>query len=73
MALSVTGLERSFVFNKGNTELTLADPNQDMTPDQVMNFFSHTYPELTTSTVHGPEITGDKLVYDFKTTIGTKG
>ena len=73
MALSVTGLERSFVFQKENTEITLTDPNADMTPDQVMSFFSHTYPELTTSTVHGPEINGDKVVYHFKTTIGTKG
>ena len=54
-------------------ENTLADPNISFSPDEVMNFYSNTYPELTTSTVHGPEIDDDKAVYEFKTTVGTKG
>ena len=36
-------------------------------------FYSMTYPELTTATVHGPEWEEDKAVYRFKTTIGVKG
>ena len=38
-----------------------------------MDFYSMTYPELTTATVHGPVIKEDKAVYEFKTTIGIKG
>ena len=44
-----------------------------MSPDQVMTFYSNTYPELTTSAVHGPTYDNDKVVYRFNTTVGTKG
>ena len=73
MALSVTSLERVFMFKNGNVEITLQDPNPAMQPSEAMNFYSHTYPELTTATVHGPEIKDDRIVYRFVTTIGTKG
>lgn len=42
-------------------------------PEIVMSYYSNMYPELTTASVHGPEIKEDKAVYEFKTTIGTKG
>lgn len=69
MALNVTGMKRVFKF--GNRELK--DPGKSMSPDDVMQFYSGTYSELTTSSVHGPKIEGDKAVYEFKTTVGTKG
>lgn len=69
MALNLTGLKRVFKFG----ERTLSDPDKSMTPDEVMNFYAGTYPELTTSNVHGPKVEGDKAVYEFKTTVGTKG
>ena len=56
-ALNITGLKRVFKF--GKIDLKDPDPN--------------TYPELTTSNVHGPKVEGDKAVYEFKTTVGTKG
>jgi PRTRC genetic system protein C len=73
MALSVTSLERVFKFKNGEVKMTLQDPNPSMQPVEVMDFYSNTYPELTTATVHGPEIDNDRIVYRFKTTIGTKG
>lgn len=68
-ALNITGLKRVFKF--GKTELQDPDPN--MLPEDVLNFYSGTYPELTTSNVHGPVVEDDKAVYEFKTTVGTKG
>ena len=56
-----------------STEMELADPDSNMSPSEVMDFYSMTYPELTTATVHGPEWENDRTVYRFKTTIGTKG
>lgn len=73
MALNIKGMQRSFTFKQGNNEIILDDPNPDMTPSDVMDFYSMTYPELTTATVHGPDIRDDKAVYSFKTTIGVKG
>ena len=71
--LTKTSLDRVFKFKNGNAKITLPDPNTVMTPDEVMDFYSNTYPELTTATVHGPEVESDRIVYRFKTTIGTKG
>lgn len=73
MALVVNGMQRSFTFKKGNEKITLTDPNPTESLESVMNYYSNIYPELTTATVHGPEIKEDKAVYEFKTTIGTKG
>ena len=53
--------------------ITLPDPKPNDSPESVMSFYSNIYPELTTATVHGPTIKDDKAVYEFKTTIGTKG
>lgn len=69
MALEVTGLKRIFVYN--GTELT--DPNPELTPDEVLAFYSNSYPELTTSSVHGQITEKGTMEYQFKTTIGTKG
>jgi PRTRC genetic system protein C len=71
--MTITSLERVFKFKNGSAEISLQDPNSAMSPNEAMEFYSHTYPELTTATVHGPEIENDSLVYRFKTTIGTKG
>lgn len=73
MALVINEMVRSFTFKKGSEKITLSDPNPDDSPEMVMNYYSNIYPELTTATVHGPEIRDDKAVYEFKTTIGTKG
>lgn len=69
MALHIQNYKR--VFKHGNNRLS--DPNPDMTPEEVMNFYSNQYPELTTSNVHGPKIEEGVALYEFKTTVGTKG
>jgi len=73
MALDIKGLKRVFILKKGNGTLTLEDPDSRMSLSEVTDFYSINYPELTTATVHGPVIKEDKAVYEFKTTIGTKG
>lgn len=73
MALEMKGLKRVFKMKKDNSVLKLNDPDPDMSLNEVMDFYSMTYPELTTATVHGPELDEDMAVYGFKTTIGVKG
>ena len=73
MTLDIKGLKRVFKMKKGNDTLTLDDPDSNMSLTEVMDFYSMTYPELTTATPHGPEFEEDRAVYRFKTTIGTKG
>ena len=71
MALEIKGMTRSFRFKKGTEYITLQDPDPNISPDMVMNYYSNMYPELTTATVHGPVIREDMTEYEFKTTIGT--
>ena len=73
MAIEIKGLKRVFKLKKGNATLTLDDPDSSLSLMEVADFYSMTYPELTTATLHGPEIEDDKAVYQFKTTIGVKG
>lgn len=73
MALEIKGLKRVFKLKKNGETLRLDDPNPEMTVNNVMDFYSMTYPELTTATPHGPVLEDDCAVYEFKTTIGTKG
>jgi PRTRC genetic system protein C len=69
MALNVKVFPRVFK----HKDLILPDPDDKMTPDEVMAFYSNQYPELTTSNVFGPKVENDQAVYEFKTTVGTKG
>ncbi len=71
--LTVNGLERVFKFSNNGTPLTLTDPDPERTPEQVMNLLSNQYPSLTTASVSGPVFEKDKMVYEFKTTMGIKG
>ena len=73
MALDIKGLKRVFILKKGNGTLTLEDPDSRMSLSEVTDFYSINYPELTTATLHGPQLEEDRAVYRFKTTIGTKG
>lgn len=73
MALDIKGLKRVFILKKGNGTLTLEDPDSRMSLSEVTDFYSINYPELTTATLHGPELEENRAVYRFKTTIGTKG
>lgn len=66
-------MKRVFKMKKNNQEIVLDDPNVNMSPAEVMDFYSMNYPELTTASVHGPDIEDDRAVYEFKTTIGVKG
>lgn len=69
MAVAVTKLVREFNYNG----MSLPDPSSAMTPDQVRDLYSATYPELATATVEGPETKAGKIVYSFRRAVGTKG
>jgi PRTRC genetic system protein C len=73
MPLEVTKLKREFKFKKDGTNVTLPDPNPEFSMDEVMQFYSGQYPELTTATMEGPKVEGKSAVYSVKTTVGTKG
>ena len=71
--LTANNLTRAFYFKDHGQEIRLADPSNNLTPQAVMNFYSNTYPLLTTAKIEGPEIKDDEVQYHFVTMIGTKG
>ena len=66
-------LARVFLFEDNGQEISLADPDNGLSPDAVLNFYSTTYPILTTAQIEGPKIQDDAVQYRFLSTIGTKG
>lgn len=62
-------LTRVFMSN-GNP---LTDPDPTFSPAQVKDFWSTAYAELTNAEITGPVKEGDKLVYTFNRSTGTKG
>lgn len=71
--MDIKQLKREFVMEKGTVKTVLSDPDPDMGAREVLKFYSRTYPDLITASVVGPEYKGDKAVYSFKTSVGTKG
>jgi PRTRC genetic system protein C len=71
MALNITTAVRLFVIDE--TGIEIADPDPTLSLEEVAALYSGMYPELTTATVHGPQYSEDKVVYRFKSVIGTKG
>jgi PRTRC genetic system protein C len=69
MAITVQKLLRSFAYNG----ISLPDPGAELSPEQVRDVYSATYPEITTASIEGPEQKGDRLVYTFRRAVGTKG
>ncbi len=59
MALEIKGLKRVFKLKKNGETLRLDDPNPEMAVNDVMDFYSMTYTELTTATPHGPVMEDD--------------
>ena len=66
-------LPRVFLHTEKGQQIVLTDPGRNFSPEAVLNFYSGTYPILTTAKVNGPEIKKDQVQYTFVSTIGTKG
>lgn len=69
----VEKLKRVFKFSSGKKDIELADPNPEFSPEEVLKHYMNAYPELTNSNVMGPEVGSGKLVFTFKSSVGTKG
>ena len=68
MALQETKITREFVFDKQ----TLPDPNPKFTVEQIIDFYSNQYPELTNAS-YEEKREKDKITYTLTAIAGTKG
>ena len=69
MSINVSETTRVFLYN--GTELP--DPGPHMSPTQVRDLYSASFPELTSAEIEGPIVRADKLKYEFRRAAGTKG
>lgn len=69
MAMKIETVVREFNYNG----VKLVDPLPTSDPEKIKAFYSALYPEITSATVEGPESRGNKLIYTFKRSVGTKG
>ncbi|MDN0082351.1 PRTRC system protein C [Crenobacter sp. SG2305] len=69
MAIQTTALKRFFKYGS----VKLPDPGSHLSPEQVRNLFSATYPELASSSIEGPVTKASGLEYEFRRAVGTKG
>ncbi len=73
MMLLATQLQRVFILTDKGKEIKLTDPEPRWSVQAVLNFYSNTYPILTTAKVSVPQIKDDSVVYRFESVMGTKG
>ena len=60
------------LFKAGSLEL--ADPDPKLSPEAVKKMFAVNYPHLASSTVSGPTLEGDRVIYTFEPMpVKTKG
>ncbi|TWI20305.1 PRTRC system protein C [Sphingobacterium siyangense] len=71
--LLATQLERIFILNDKGQEIKLTDPEPKWSVQAVLNFYSTTYPILTTAKISAPVIRDDMVQYRFDSVMGTKG
>ena len=71
--LLATQLERIFILKENGQEIQLPDPEPNWSVETVMNFYSNTYPILTTAKISEPQIKNDSVQYRFESVMGTKG
>ena len=57
MGVETRATDRKFTYNG----LHLPDPDPKLTPEQVRDAYSATYPEITTAAIEGPEAPGGTL------------
>ncbi len=67
--MQVLDIARVFKYNS----VTLPDPNPDLGPDQVREFYATQYGELLNSVVEGPVTKAGTATYTFTRAVGSKG
>ncbi|WP_168788841.1 PRTRC system protein C [Paraburkholderia aromaticivorans] len=49
------------------------DPGPSFSPESVRDLYTAQYPELTTASVDGPEVSGETMTYKLVRAAGAKG
>lgn len=73
MAVEIKELERVFHYEHDKKLHVLPDPSPLLELDEVIDFYTTSYPELLNGSVEEFAQDGDLMIYKIKTIVGTKG
>lgn len=73
MIATIENLQRKFIVEINNEKVELDDINPNLTPEEVMDIYSSTYPQLVNAKCSFKGIEIDFAVYQFSSIAGTKG
>ena len=73
MSLISVTIPRVFVVKEGGKETKLPDPNSTWSPELVQEYYMQQFPILTNAKVQKPFVKDDEHIYEFSSSIGTKG
>jgi PRTRC genetic system protein C len=62
-------LKRFFKYNGASLE----DPGLQYSPEEVKEVYTLAYQELTNAVIEGPLTQDNKLIYEFRRAVGSKG
>jgi PRTRC genetic system protein C len=71
--LEVKPIPRIFKATIDGNEMTLSDPNPELTPKQVIEHYANMYPEITNSKLDAGKIEDDTLVFNINNEKGQHG
>ncbi|QLG46602.1 PRTRC system protein C [Costertonia aggregata] len=72
--MEVATIERKYIFQDGNNQtLVLDDIDNNLSHEQVMDFYSQLYAEMTNANIMDKGIVNGYHEIHFKTLAGTKG
>ena len=69
MTIKVEKLSRFFNYNG----MSLPDPGQAVSLEQVRDVFSIQFPEIVSAEIEGPVRNGNRLEYTIRKAVGAKG
>ena len=71
--METIALKRVFIAHIDKEEVRLADPNPNLTPEEVMDHYSGEYPKLQNAIVLPGEVKGDIMEFEVKDNFGDTG
>ena len=73
MAVTVEEIKRVFILGEGKDQVELDDPNPNMSPEEVLQFYAPMYPDLNNADFEKEELVGNRYEYRIERQVGTKG
>lgn len=69
MTIQVTQAKRVFIYGSAH----LPDPGEGLSPEEVRDVYSASFPEIVSAAIEGPVAKNGTLEFTFRKAVGSKG